>query len=337
MTSSNRKRDILSLPLSRIFLPTLGLMIMCSIGIQAHPAPQAQGCQSGVGQQLFATGGEVEVEILPADAGFTIELHLLSPGPDRFIATNKQSGTVVKLGSFPAGAELKFGVLVRETQKVFQMGAGAGNPDGLAHAELTCFGAGRANVGFEDQVGGGDRDYNDLLCTVRQSEACNYSVSPSSQSFDYTGGNGSFAARSASPCSWTAVSNVSWLVINSGGSGTGNGTINYSVAATSDNDFRTGTITVGSQTFTVSQDGIGGRPIITSAVRDGKHLLVFGINFDENTVLLLNGEAQKTRHDVGNPATMLSGKKVGKRARPGDTLQVQKSSGALSLGYIYNP
>ena len=297
MISSTMKRR--GRLLSLFGIPSvLGFLIFSPDQIQARPAPQTAECQSGVGQQLLATGGEVEVEILPADAGFTIELHLLSPGPDRFIATNKQSGTVVKLGSFPAGVELKFGVLVRETQKIFQMGPGAGNPDGLPHAELTCFGVGRANVGFEDQVGGGDRDYNDLLCTVRQSEACSYSVSPSSQSYDYTGGGGSFSARSASACSWTAVSNVSWLVINSGGSGTGNGTINYSVAPTSDNDPRTGSITVQDQTFTVSQDGIGGRPIITSAVRDGKHLLVFGINFDENTILLLNGESQKTRHDL---------------------------------------
>jgi hypothetical protein len=243
----------------------------------------------------------------------------------------------VKLGSFPAGAELKFGVLVRETQKIFQMGSGAGNPDGLPHAELTCFGVGRANVGFEDQAGGGDRDYNDLLCAVRQSEACSYSVSPSSQSFDYSGGGGSFTARSASACSWTAVSNVSWLVINSGGSGTGNGTISYSVASNSDNDSRTGAITVQGQTFAVSQDGIGGRPIITSAVRDGKRLLVYGINFDDSSVLLLNGEPQKTKHDGDNPTTIVIGKKAGKWARPGDMLQVQKSSGVLSSGYTYNP
>jgi hypothetical protein len=303
----------------------------------AQAAPQAAECQSGIGQRLFATGGEVEVEILPADAGFTSELHLVSPGPARLIGTNKEPGTIARLGSFPAGVELKFAILVRETQKTFEMGSGAGNPDGLPHAEVVCFGGGRANVGFEDQAGGGDGDYNDLLCAVRQTEACSYSISPSSQSFDYLGGTGSFSVRSVSACSWAAISNANWIVINSGAAGTGDGTVRYSVAPNPNDDPRSGTITVQGQRFTISQDGLAGRPVITGAVRVGKHLFIYGVNFDPGSIVLLNGVPQKTRYEQESPTTLLYGKKTGKRARPGDTLQVQKSTGALSPGYTYNP
>src|ERR1041385_6753991 len=139
-------------------------------------------CQGGIGGRLFSNGGELEVEMLAADAGFTIELYLMSPGPQRLIATNRDAGTIVKLGTVPAAVELIFGVFVRDTQRTHVMGQGSQNPDGLPHAEVTCFGGGRSNIGFEDQLGGGDRDYNDLMCTVRQPEnSCTYAVTPKSQ------------------------------------------------------------------------------------------------------------------------------------------------------------
>jgi hypothetical protein len=52
-------------------------------------------------------------------------------------------------------------------------------------------------------------------------------------------------------CNWTAVSNVSWITITSGASGTGSGTVTYSVASTTSS--RTGTMTIAGLTFTVKQ------------------------------------------------------------------------------------
>lgn len=336
--SSHLPRRVRLLPLFGAALSLLALVVP-TLSTYARPAaPQASECQGGVGGRLFSNGGQVEVEILPADAGFTSELHLVSPGPDRFIATNRESGRIVSLGNFSAGTELIFGVFVRETQKTFVMGSGSGNPDGIAHAEVNCFNSRRANVGFEDQEGGGDRDYNDLLCTVRQTtDSCTYSVSPSSQSFDSRGGSGNISVTPSSGCSWTAVSNANWIVITSGGSGSSSGTVNYSVAANNDGGSRSGSISIQSQTFAVYQDGVSGQPLITSAIRDGKRLLVYGINFDSGSVILLNGEPQKTKPDSDNPATILVGKKAGKRVQAGDRLRVQKSSGALSPEYTYVP
>ena len=114
-----------------------------------------------IGGQLFATGGNVTVEVLPATAGYTSELHLISPGPDRFIALNHDVGTVVNLGSFPAGVELVFGIYVRDTGDTFQMGPASRNPDGIEHAGVDNTGPGVAIVGFEDLLQGGDLDYDD--------------------------------------------------------------------------------------------------------------------------------------------------------------------------------
>src|SRR5436309_7872336 len=85
-------------------LSLLGLVMSTSPPTRALPgAPQSVECQSGVGGRLFSNGGELEVEILPALAGFTSELSFVSPGPARIIGTNREPGTKVKLGRFPSG------------------------------------------------------------------------------------------------------------------------------------------------------------------------------------------------------------------------------------------
>lgn len=301
-------------------------------------AQQPSTCQSGIGGRIFSNVGEIEVEILEAHAGWTSELHLLSPGPDRFIATNRDWGTIVRLGPFAAGTELVFKMFVRDTQNTFMMGAGSANPDGIPHAEVTCFGDGTAKVGFEDEMGGGDLNYADLIFAVRQPiTACNYSLSIASQSFDAGGGSGSFNVGTSGGCSWTAAANASWIAITSGGAGSNNGTVSYSVAINANSGSRTGAITVQGRTFTVFQDGAGSLPLITSAMRNGKQMLVNGINFDSGSVILLNGEEQRTLHDDSNPRTILIGKRVGKLARAGDKLQVRSSSGGLSPQFIYAP
>jgi hypothetical protein len=84
-----------------------------------------------------------------------------------------------------------------------------------------------------------------------------FSLNPTSQNFGASGSNAivNVTATSAS-CSWTAVSNSSFITVNSGSSGTGNGTVGFTVAANPNSGQRTGTITIAGQTFTVTQDGL---------------------------------------------------------------------------------
>jgi len=87
------------------------------------------------------------------------------------------------------------------------------------------------------------------------SASCSYSLNPTSQSFGASGGNSSFSVSTVTGCAWTAVSNSSWITTSS--TGTGNGTVNYTVAA-NNSVARTGSITVNGQTFSVSQSAGGG-------------------------------------------------------------------------------
>jgi hypothetical protein len=76
-------------------------------------------------------------------------------------------------------------------------------------------------------------------------------------------------------------------------------------------------------------------PKITMASVAGKKLIVAGENFYPDSVILINGEEQKTRNDDQNPGTTLIGKKAGKKIKPGDRLQVRNPDGPLSEEFIF--
>jgi hypothetical protein len=89
--------------------------------------------------------------------------------------------------------------------------------------------------------------------TVTQTAAsCTYAIAPRNHAAGSAAGTGTVSVTSAGHCAWTAVSNVSWLTVTSGASGTGNGTVRFGVTANTGAE-RTGRLTIGGQTLTVTQ------------------------------------------------------------------------------------
>ena len=84
---------------------------------------------------------------------------------------------------------------------------------------------------------------------------CNYSINPINAFYKSAGGTGSVGVFVGSGCNWTAANNVGWITITSGASGSGIGTVNYSVATNSTTVGRTGTLTIAGQTFSITQGG----------------------------------------------------------------------------------
>jgi hypothetical protein len=82
---------------------------------------------------------------------------------------------------------------------------------------------------------------------------CTYSIAPTSQNVGAGGGTGSVGVTAGSGCPWTAGSNASWIHVTSGGSGSGNGSVGYSVDANTTSTPRSGTMTIAGQTFTVNE------------------------------------------------------------------------------------
>jgi N-acetylneuraminic acid mutarotase len=76
-------------------------------------------------------------------------------------------------------------------------------------------------------------------------------------------------------------------------------------------------------------------PKIISASVAGKSLVVVGENFDDGAVIVLNGEEQRTKNDEQNPKTTLIGRKVGKKIKPGDKLQVRNPNGTISEEFVF--
>jgi hypothetical protein len=67
------------------------------------------------------------------------------------------------------------------------------------------------------------------------------------------GGSGTVSLTAGAGCTWTAVSNDVWITITSGSSGTGDGSVAYSVGINTTLAPRIGTMTIGGETFTVNQ------------------------------------------------------------------------------------
>jgi subtilisin family serine protease len=87
---------------------------------------------------------------------------------------------------------------------------------------------------------------------------CTYGITPTQATIAAAGGNGSVGVTTQDGCSWTAVSNNdAWLHVTSVASGTGTGTVGFSVDANA-GPARTGTITIAGRTFAVDQAAGGG-------------------------------------------------------------------------------
>lgn len=127
--------------------------------LAAFAAPQAQ---AALGDTLIATGGNVVIRFEGSDAGYD-SLISVNGGAQIFANHSTAVGTTLDLGTFAAGTPLDIVLHVVTTGDVFHTGSGAGNADGLAHANVVYDfqETGRTWIGFEDINGGGDRDYND--------------------------------------------------------------------------------------------------------------------------------------------------------------------------------
>lgn len=141
---------------------TLLVLALLCVGLTSRPAA------AQLGGSLSATGGPASIKVQSNTTIFLSELWLKNPVAgqlDLLLATNRQVGTTVALPTYAAGTPLVFYIKVTRWDlnriDTFHMGDGTANPDSIPHAVVTVVGPGKATVGFEDLLGGGDRDYDD--------------------------------------------------------------------------------------------------------------------------------------------------------------------------------
>lgn len=89
--------------------------------------------------------------------------------------------------------------------------------------------------------------------TVTQAApACSFSVSPTSVSLAGGGGSKGVSLTTTAGCKWTASASASWISLSSK-SGTGSATVTVKASANLNSPTRTGTVTIGGKTVSVSQ------------------------------------------------------------------------------------
>jgi hypothetical protein len=84
------------------------------------------------------------------------------------------------------------------------------------------------------------------------SPSCTFTLSTNALSIAATGATATVGVTANSGCAWTAASNAAFVVVNSGASGNGTGTVALTIAENT-GDARTATLTVAGQAVTVNQ------------------------------------------------------------------------------------
>jgi hypothetical protein len=87
---------------------------------------------------------------------------------------------------------------------------------------------------------------------VQQGAGCSYNVGTNALNFGAAGGRGEVAVSAPAGCTWAAQSEVPWITLTAGATGSGPGVVALQVAAT-DGPARTGTVTVAGRVVTVTQ------------------------------------------------------------------------------------
>jgi hypothetical protein len=96
-----------------------------------------------------------------------------------------------------------------------------------------------------------------LTVTVKQAlGGCKFSLSPKKAKLKAAGGSATVKVKpNLNDCAWTAVSNDSFITITDGASGTGKGSVTYTMPANTNTTALTGSITIAGETFTITQAG----------------------------------------------------------------------------------
>ena len=98
-------------------------------------------------------------------------------------------------------------------------------------------------------------DYTLTISEAPATTVCNFGVSPSNRSFTTAGGQGMFEVTSPGGCGWAAESRASWIRINTGNTGAGNGSVGFTVDP-NEGALRSGELLIAGQSVLVTQEGV---------------------------------------------------------------------------------
>lgn len=92
------------------------------------------------------------------------------------------------------------------------------------------------------------------VTVTQEGGVCGYSLSTTDIQAPSIASTGSISVTAASGCSWQARSDVSWVTITGSAAGSGNGSVNYSIAANTTGQPRSGTLTIAGIPVNITQE-----------------------------------------------------------------------------------
>ena len=210
------------------------------------------------------TGNGTVSYSVAANAGTTSRTGTMTIGGQTFSVT--QAGAPCTFTISPASSNLTTSAAATGTVTV-TAGTGCGwtaaSNVGWMTISAGTSGSGNGSVSYSVAANAGTTSRTGTMTiggqtfNVTQAGApCTFTISPTSSNLTSSlAASGSVAVTAGAGCGWTATSNDSWITIGSGGNGTGNGNVTYNVTANTSTASRTGTLTVGGNTFTITQPG----------------------------------------------------------------------------------
>ena len=177
------------------------------------------------------------------------------------------------------------------------------------------------NVASLAAVNGGISSNTVEVDCLTGAPACTYSLNSTSTSVAGSASNGSVNVTTQPGCTWTAISNASWLTVAQGSGGAGSGAAGFSIAA-NPGGARIGTLTIAGITYTVNQapvpamvnpNGIVNNASYTIAgntVSPGSIAAIFGTNLTDGRTCLPSSNCFPTFGDSGLLNTTLAGTQV---------------------------
>ncbi len=146
-------------------------------------------------------------------------------------------------GTFPAGAYI-FGDYC--SGDVYLIDGGQGALEVTTGRNISSFGEDQDGELYLVDLGG-------AVLRFAGETPCLVSIAPASLGFTAAGGNGAVGVTAGEGCEWSVATDDPWITITDPGSGTGTGTVRYSVATNLGDRSRTGSVRIGSQVHVVVQ------------------------------------------------------------------------------------
>ena len=193
-----------------------------------------------------------------SDSGATVTINQPAPvldaincSPTTVLPPASSTCTVSTVGNVPSTTTISLSSGVAQATVPASVNIAAGHSSTTFNVSTTAVGANTtalitATLGVS---------VDNFSLTLTTSSSCTYALSANSSSIGSSAGSGSVNVITSSGCAWTVTNNSTFITITGGGSGTGNGTVSYSFTADA-GDGRSGTLTIVTQTFTVTQAGL---------------------------------------------------------------------------------